>query len=138
MFARSPMLVRLMVAGFLISPAAHADPPVGEATTQPEAQQGQAMRTAGWFALGGAVVALTGSAVLFGLSQDRPAADATPGQVADRNDSIRREHGAAEILLVGAAVSAAAGVSVILLAPTQKASPHVAIGIGTLVVGTNF
>ena len=126
------------VAASLMSSAAHAEPSVAKAPTQPETREGQTMRTAGWLTLGGALAALTGSVVLFRLADEKPAPDASPGQVSARNDSMRREHGAAEILLLASAVSAATGVSLVLLAPNDEASPHVAIGLGTVTLETNF
>ena len=96
------------------------------------------MRTAGWLTLSGGVVSLVGAAVMYRLVAQKPQDNESPSQLSEQTNTIRDEHRAGQVLLYTGVLAVATGASLVLFAPKDSTTPHVAVGLAGVTLAGSF
>ena len=129
-----PKTVRAWIAATrLLLPAAASAEEVGGVATEPSTT-GATMRTAGWVTMGGGVVALAGSGVMFYLAEvqdDEVRRDVRAGLPPSRDDKDAVDSYQTGGIVAGVTGLAAvtAGVLLVTLAPKEDEEPHFHVGV---------
>lgn len=115
---------------------AEAATPSNDAPTE-QASTGSKMRTAGWITMGGGIAAVSAGLVMFRLEYVN-AQESVAEPTNEKADKTKTYHTAGQVLLWAGVVGVGTGISLILFAPKDKTTPHVAIGLGHVALSGSF